>query len=381
MIRRLKSEKPTDLPNPELEELQEKLSEAEAELSGYRSIQDITEVEIRELKKQLAEAEAKIAFANASVSAEDTSLLKDLLAARDREVASLRAAGAGNGEDEALRKRAQQADYLFGQLEAARSTISLLEQQMLNQPHISQAAFDEATQRVRQLEAELNRSHMDFDRSEELRRKVEADKAALAEEVASLNQQLKSSQDDFAAAEALKAEVEELSIKLAGREQTVTELRKELSTVTGKLVAAQAELDDVRRTRQSADAEVQSLKDEISNLKYELGESRNLQSKLAAATVELEAHEDLKQAKHQLQDRVGHLEGELLEAKNSAQEADALRRQVAYLEAEAATARDLKDDLDYIRSVMADAISRLNESAAERASDLPSFLAPLPRSA
>lgn len=378
MIRKFKAEKPTDTTNPELEDLQTKLAEAEAELVGFRSVQDITEVEIRELRKELAAAQAKALSASAS---DDFTALKELLAQKDKELASLRAASTSSPDFEGLRVRAGQSDYLFSQLEAARATISKLENEMLNQPPINQAAFEQAFLRVRELESELARAHEDFDRSEELRRKAEDDKALIQQELSHVQRQIEETQGNLAGFESLKADVEDLSIKLAGREQMVTELRKELSTVNARYVGAQTELEDLRTTRTTLEAENQNLRDDVANLKYEVGESKTLQERLAAAQIELESHEELKRAKHQLQDRLGNLEGELAAALASAQESEALRLRVLRLEDEASHAKELKEDLDYIRSLMSQALTRLNDAASEHSTDLPSFLAPLPKSA
>lgn len=398
MIERLQSENTTS-PLIALNELQAKLDEAESELSGYRSVEEITRIEIQELRQKLSDAESKAGTGSKGKAAvnEEILALKAQLDAKDQEIAVLRASG-GSGGDEDLRSRANQADYFAKQLENARATIATLEQEMLRpQPAAISGAADEGLRRENaELQTEMLRLKTAYETQNEdiqllknqlqererniqgmasldeladARARAEAaeervttlmaDRQHGIEELESLRKQVQAAHSEHDSLTALRQEIEDLSAKLASRDQIVSENRSEVNALTARLHASQSELEDLRSARSARENELSSLREEVASMRSELREHETLSSRLKEAEIELEAYNDLKSAKEHLQDRVGQLEGELAEARAAAKEAE-LEAKTREAERAAAEVAQLRAHLEHHRTALANALSQLD---------------------
>lgn len=408
MIERLQSENNTS-PIIALNELQAKLDEAESELSGYRSVEEITKIEIQELRKKLSEAEAKAnGKGKNGASSEELASLRAEILAKDEEIFNLRNAGIGGGDDQELRTKASQADYFARQLENARATIATLEQEMLRPVAPAPAAQDEESKRkVSELQDQVSRLMSTLDaKNEELsllqnqlldrerslqgmasfeeladarRRADEAEEKVTSlmsqsmqgtEELDALRRQIEArgAQEDTTAS--LRQEIEDLSAKLASRDQQVSESRSEFNAVNARLHTAQAELEDLRSARSARDSEVQALREEVANMRDALGERQELEAKLKEAEIELEAYNDLKASKDQLQNRVGLLEGELAEARAQAKDAE-LAEKTREAELFAAEVAQLRAHLEHHRTALANALAQFEQGPMVSSSPAP----------
>lgn len=396
MIERLQSENNTS-PLIALNELQAKLDEAETELAGYRSVEEITRIEIQELRQKVVNAEKNTGGKSRGAANEEIAGLLQQIEARDHEIASLKSGSSANSSEEVetLKTKASQADYFSRQLENARSTIAMLEQEMLR-PASSSGADDELRRKNTELQTEMLRLKSGFEsQSEEIEslktqiqereRNIQSmasldeladarNRANAAEErvtalmteqqnvlteIESMRKQAVVVETDENLTASMRQEIEDLSAKLAGRDQIVSETRSEFNSLNAKLHASQAELEDLRTSRSARDGELQTLRDELSTLKTELNEREGLEAKLKTAEIELEAYDDLKSAKEQLQDRVGQLEGELADAKAQAKEAE-LEAKTREAEKAAAEVAQLRAHLDHHRTALAHALSQLD---------------------
>lgn len=364
----------------DVELIKQKLADAEAEIAGFESIQEIANLEIRDLKKQLEELRQAQTPAPAPPS-EVEAELRAALAQKDREIANLRANSMKQSdfEVEALRIKANQTDYLVQQLETARATIAKLEGEMLSQSAVSPALAEQAFAQVRALEAEVAGLRDDFDRSEALRKRAEADAHNAIQELAAARARLTELESHGTLADDLRMELETMAAKVANREETISELRKETSILTAKVVALQSELEDSRAARISLETEITHLRNEVSNLSHETGEADQLKNQIAQLKSELEEADAMRQARAHLQNRIDDLEFELREARMAADEVASLRHRIQQLEADAVQGRDMKDDVEYVRAILSQALTRLN--ASTQGGDLPGFLAPLPKTA
>lgn len=428
MIERLQSENNTS-PLIALNELQAKLDEAESELAGYRSVEEISRIELQELRQKLAEAESK--SAPKGKAGEEIAALKRQLEEKDSEIQRLKATpppvvDGFSGDFETLRSKANQAEYFAKQLEAARQTIATLEMEMLNQPVqsvasappvVDTAALDDLNAKNAELQTELLRMRTGYENAvqdaELLQRRVselerfdrdtvsledfndvrtklneaEAQISALTQdrqhgtqELESLRKQLESSSKTGDDATSMRQEIEELSAKLASRDQMVTEFRSEMNALSAKLHTSQAELEDLRAARNARDNEAQSLKDEIENLKADAAKFKDLEKRLQNAEIELEAYNDLKLAKEQLQDRLGLLEGELIEARSKQDEIDMLKAQIAQAQQANQEMAQLRAHLDHHRTALAATLAQLDtlSGGVQAPPPVPAFIAPPP---
>lgn len=282
-------------------DLETRLQEAESELAGYRSVEDIAQFELKALRNKLAKMEA-------GVSSEEIDALRAQLAEKDREIERLLAAQANSQPAESSPLRESQTSYFVTQLEAARATIETLEQELLKASDVDLAAFD-----------------------------------AL--------------KDD---AEQLRTNVEELCAKLASREETIGELRRENGSLDQRLMDALTELTGMRAMRSEREAELQDLKVEIVQLKSDVMMVDELKAQLAQARFEVEAYSELKRAKEDAQHRASQLEGELSEAKQHVQDFDALKQRVAEAESAIFEIAQLKSNLKRHRSALADALDQID---------------------
>jgi len=399
MIERLQSENNTS-PIIALNELQAKLDEAESELSGYRSVEEITKIEIQDLRNRLAEAEARASGngkGKGGASTEEVNALKAELLAKDEEIRILRSAGGGS-DDAELRTKASQADYFAKQLENARATIATLEQEMLKPVAPAAPAVDLESQKlVGELQEQLSRvnssleakteelqllqaqllererslqSMASFDELADARSRADAAEERLTNlmaerqneilEMESLRSQLAQNGVQEEAASSLRQEIEDLSAKLASRDQAMSETRSEFNALNAKLHATLTELEDLRSARSARDNEVNTLRDELAAFKEAALERSELENKLKEAEIELEAYNDLKEAKNQLQDRVGMLEGELAETRAQAKQAE-LEAKTREAERAAAEVAQLKAHLEHHRKALEHALSQLDQ--------------------
>lgn len=407
MIERLQSENNTS-PLIALNELQAKLDEAETELAGYRSVEEITRIEIQELRQKLAAAEAK-GPAPKGKAADEIASLRTLLEEKDAEITRLKSAPPVVSEStpadfESLRSKANQAEYFAKQLEAARATISTLELEMLNQQPsagggspVSSAELDDLKAKNTELQTELLRLRTGYENATEevelMRRRAseieraERDTVSLAdfnevrvrmeeaearvasltgdrqhgiEELEALRKQISEAGRKEESSHELRNEIEELSAKLASRDQMVTEFRSEMNAMSAKLHTSQTELEDLRAARNARDNEAQNLREEVATMKEQLAQTLDLQQKLKNAEIELEAYNDLKAAKEQLQDRLGLLEGELIEARSMTSEIEMLKGQLLQAQQANNEISQLRAHLEHHRTALAATLSQLD---------------------
>ena len=279
-------------------ELEAKLQEAEAELAGYRSVEDITQFELRELREKLAKAEAGISNA-------DFDSLRQQLEAKDAEIERLRTAPA---QSEGGQLKDSQASYFVSQLEAARTTIATLEQELLKEPEVDVAAYE-----------------------------------ALKSEAA-----------------VLKADIGVLASKLSSNEDTLADLRRENASLDERLLDSLTQLTSIRAMRNDYETEMQGLKAELAQAKNDSGMVEELKAQLTQARFEVEAYGELQKAKEDAQHRAAMLEGELSELKAQMQDYTELKQRIAQAETAVFEAAQLRSNLKRVRFALADALSQVD---------------------
>ncbi len=390
MIRRLHTEKTNK--SPAFLELEAKLHEAEAELAGFRSVEDIHVMEIRELKEQLAQLQSQSAAAKGKSGGSDDELLKaalDKVAAKDREIAAIRDSAPVHGP---------QAEYFMGQLEAARGTIATLEKELLKRGSVNPAEHEALQEQVegfaKELQAkdsELSRIKAQLDQLrsandqalQEMQARAEAAEAKVARhdpdaDIEALRRELEDARRDDGIEQSLRQDVEEFSAKLASREQMVTELRAEILSLNARLTGYQTELSDLRAVRSTHEAEVQSLRDELEALQQKMADVPALEARLADAAIELETFKDLKKSKEELQHRAAILEGELSEARQFVRQNADLKNRLAEAESAVFEAAHLRTLIKKHRLTLTKTLEQLEGVALDDQPDqvLPAFIAP-----
>ncbi len=392
MTKGSKVDKPIETPLEALMELQEKLDEAETELAGYRSVQDIATLELKELREKLAfyETQPPVVVVDTVAEAE----LKELR----QKVAQLEADAAARAKSPAAEQdtsafNASQAEYFAAQLEASRATIATLEQELLKVPAVDPGAFAKLEAKAGELESELAQVKAELEaRESEIKHlqanstkfehetwdlrdraeKGEADAQAAQTELKRVTQELtqaKAELDQFHQKRDIEADLREslqdLGTKFEAARQAVIDLRRDSQAKVGKITELKSELEAVTEQKTLFESEALRHRQRLAELENADERIRTLEARLKGAEIELEAYRDLQAAKEQLQHRAALLEAELAAVRGGSQSVTDLETEVQQLRPVALEMAHLRAKVKQFKASMAQLADQLEELGDE----------------
>lgn len=391
MTKGSKVDKPIETPLEALMEIQAKLDEAETELAGYRSVQDIAALELKELREKLAQYEAQpTVVVDPAVEAE-LKELRQKVAQFEAEAAARPKAATADPEANAF--NASQAEYFAAQLEASRATIATLEQELLKVPAVDPAAFAKLEARAKELESELARVKAELDARDSETKHLQANATKFEHETWDLRDRAEKAEVEAQTAQAdlkrviqelaqakteleqfhqkrdieadLRESLQDLGTKFEAARQAVIDLRRDSQAKVGKITELKSELEVATEQKNVLETEVVRHRQRLAELENADERIRTLEARLKGAEIELEAYRDLQAAKEQLQHRASLLEAELAAVRGGSQSVTDLEAEVQQLRPVALEMAHLRAKVKQFKASMAQLAEQLEELGDE----------------
>ncbi len=279
-------------------DLTQRLAEAEAELDGYRSIEEITKVEMAELRRKAAMSSSEVP----PLPSPELSTLKDEIMAKDTRIGELQALLASTGGvSHDVEAKESQIRALTSQLESSREMIRRLEDRIFNEK-VSESSVDEDTL-VKRAEGAEGRVVQLQGEAEALRQELERMKFNLDDRdkqiaSATLMADLEHLQQQADASETARRDLEaQLRVALAKIDESANqpaqaaELQMQLSEANEKLKSAMIASDRAAfqdRQIQALEADLHAARAAQTQLQAEMLELRDKDSKKSALKQDIE---------------------------------------------------------------------------------------------